>query len=933
MCFSLSFFFSFRILEDHLLTILHSFKGNINLCAEALLRIPVDHPQFDYILIECLFSAMLRLPTKVLPEDLEESSFFLTRVLHRISQMQNSLVSIIETSLTSLLNHASQFDFQTMRVVADFFGYWLAVWDGRTRLLEEWLGLSIPPACMKVFVKESLENACRIRDRRELKSLLPECVYAYIPPEAIPVCPYTSAELEEQEILRSLKHSHSSSGISSLAYPPGYWEFQELQKLLLFSFKTPMLSKTSPGEGPSTSLSSRDRSNQKNGASSSSNGDSGSHGDSSSGRLHEEEASDERDRGEERNRSSSSMMTTGEGLQDEREEQERKEEEEGDSSASTSSPSFQTSSGNQENNFPFSGETLSKKEKKSKRKNGEESEEEKRERMRLQLARFLLQRLGRRTWKKKKSTSLSRREKAQSYQNITLSSGGGRGRGGEEEESSTNGVSDPSVALSSSPHLISGGGGGEEGMNSHTASAALERSSPNGEAENLKALEAGKNEDEDVKKQEKLSEKRSGKEEEDDLCVYTDAYEEDGEGHIWNCSALTQLLVYSLLHRGLKTLTHSERLVENYSSVFSFLKQGAGRIAYRALKASERQLRKRDERERRKKTKEGHLQAERSKRDDDMHRGDEEKKTGGGEEEEEEVMMNEEEEEEEKRRRRRKAREDETLDNSSSSSEDEDDDELSEGGGGREEEEDDEEEEEQDVMGEDEEDEDDGLTREERRILQVENAILTAIFGFWKNSQQKTVMTLRHFERFGVVSKEAIIRFIFESLSGVDRDDSRIMEVFDLLFQLCINDFRLKGGDDSLMHVKDILHMALTGFMREFLQEEQPSRRLSLHSRLLYIARDYAQYINVHRLTDQIGDSVTEEFHQLLVISSQVQSEYYHMNREGEGLLDSLYTNANEDDILDNRPSSASARGGGLNDIEDEEDHDMMAVGGGGEGS
>lgn len=77
---------------------------------------------------------------------------------------------------------------------------------------------------------------------------------------------------------------------------------------------------------------------------------------------------------------------------------------------------------------------------------------------------------------------------------------------------------------------------------------------------------------------------------------------------------------------------------------------------------------------------------------------------------------------------------------------------------------------------------------------------------------------------------------------------------------------------------------------------------------------------------------MTEELHQLLVISGQVQSEYYHMDREGEGLLDSLYPRAGtEEESAENHPSSSSAGAGGLlNDLE--EDHDMMG-GGGEEGS
>lgn len=44
--------FVYRILEDHILTTLKTFEGNVALCAEQLLRIPVEHQQFEYMLVE-----------------------------------------------------------------------------------------------------------------------------------------------------------------------------------------------------------------------------------------------------------------------------------------------------------------------------------------------------------------------------------------------------------------------------------------------------------------------------------------------------------------------------------------------------------------------------------------------------------------------------------------------------------------------------------------------------------------------------------------------------------------------------------------------------------------------------------------------------------------------------------------------------------------
>ncbi|ESS34401.1 putative nuclear cap-binding protein [Toxoplasma gondii VEG] len=663
------------ILEDHFLTLLYSFRDNVTLCAEALLRVPVDHDQFDYVLVECLFSAMLRLPHAPLAADAADASFFVTRVIQRACQMQNSLVGVVEASLTSLLKHAAQFDFQSMRVLADFFAYWLNLWEGRMSLLEEWLSLSIPPACVKVFVRHAFEKAFRFRYRPNLLELLPDCVIPYIPPEPIPACPYTAEPPHESLPLPGAPPPPPAAELPlTITSYPGHLEFLEVQKLLFFSFRQ-------PGDAG--------RQAQKAGAHS--RGASNVAGDREAA-LDEHEA--EREECEERGE---------DGEKEEREEEREEREEEREERA--------------------------------------DREDDKRAWMQYKLAKLLRGRLHRKTWKKRERRSFS-----------------------------------------------------------ESAEDAVDASSKRGLNDESR--------EEETKDSRDAFEADSG------------PYEDDEEGHLWTLTDLSQVLVFALLARGLKTLTHSERLVENYFPVFQFLKKGASHKAFLEMRPAT---------------------LEAAGDDEDARDGDDS-----------DTEMEEEADEE-------------------------------------------------------------GLTKAERRSQEVEEAFLKAIFDFWKHSRQKTVLTVRHFQRFDVVSKEGVVRFVFDSLTPTDRDDSRVMELFDLLLQLSIQEFESKKetalqlsqdcSDDAernargkavsaaveaLEAVQTLLHFIVVGFMRELLREDQAARRVSLHARLLYLARDYGRYIDVSRLHVHIGDAMTDELNQLLTVSSQVQTQYFFLDREPGGLLGSL---------------------------------------------
>ncbi|CBZ56151.1 putative nuclear cap binding protein [Neospora caninum Liverpool] len=689
------------ILEDHFLTILHNFRDNVTLCAEALLRVPVDHDQFDYVLVECLFSAMLRLPRAPLATDVEDTSFFVTRVFQRVCQMQNSLVGVVEAGLTSLLKHAAHLDFQSMRVLADFFAYWLNLWEGRMSLLEDWLSLSIPPACVKVFVRHAFEKAFRFRYRPNLLELLPDCVLPYIPPEPTPACPYTAEPPQQNLPLPGAPPPPPAAELPlTVTSYPGHLEFLEVQKLLLFSFRK------REGAGPTHA--------RALGAGGRGVRDGGAARRPARGDADEETEEDSKPDGEEGH------------------------EEGGDGAMNEAHDDEEAGQGGE-------GE-----------KEREETEGGKRDWMQYGLARLLRSRLHHKTWRKRDPHAFSSSDSAEDHDAAVDASkrGTGEDQDGEEEPKASK------------------GGEGE---------AFREGAFP---------------------------------------------YEDDDDGHVWSLTDLAQVLVFALLARGLKTLTHSERLVENYFPVFRFLKEGATQKALREMQPAA-------------------LKA----------RGDTREECG----EESDVEMDDEEEDEDPA-------------------------------------------------------DEEGLTKAERRAQEVEEAFLKAVFDFWKHSRQKTVLTVRHFERFGVVSKEGVIRFVFESLSPGDRDDSRVMELFDLLAQLSIQDFDVKKetalqlkdacGEDAekiaeaaqaataaaeaLEGVHTLLHFILIGFMRELLREEQDARRLTLRARLLYLARDYGKFIDVPRLQGQIGDSMTDELNQLLTVSSQVQTQIFFLDREPGGLLGPL---------------------------------------------
>ncbi|PFH38061.1 hypothetical protein BESB_004020 [Besnoitia besnoiti] len=670
------------ILEDHFSTILRNFRDNVTLCAEALLRVPVDHEQFEFVLVECLFSAMLRLPHAPSPGDVSETPFFITRVLHRVCQMQNLLVGVTEAGLTSLLKHAAHFDFQALRVLADFFAYWLNVWEGRMSLLEEWLGLSIPPAYLKVFVQHAFEKAFRFRYRPHLLELLPECVLPYTPPDAVPSCPYT-AEAPQQS-LAFPGAPPPPVGLMTLTSYAGHIEFSEVQKLLLFSFK-----KREGGIPPPPESDIRAR------------------------RMQSEDE-------------------TGAGGSDQPAQEEGMEAE-------------------------ADAETRERSER--------DAEEQKRDLMRYELARLLRGRLHRKTWKRRPGFSHDG-ERPGVFPPPPQPSSPSKKRSGEEDEPRDDAEEEPR----------------EEGDDARTP------------------------------------------------------YEDDeAEGHVWSLTDLAQVLVFALLTRGLKTLTHSERLVANYFPVFEFLKRGATKKALRAMQPPD-------------------FETQNAQRPGEV-------------DDESDVELEDEEE-----------RGDEAE-----------------------------------------------MSKAERRSQEVEEAFLKAIFDFWKNSRQKTVLTVRHFERYGVVSKEGTVRFVFDSLSATERDDSRIMELFDLLLQLSIEGFELKkekalalvqtrgsadeedeqkreerqaavaAAAEAAGAVQTLLHFILIGFMRELLREEHAPRRIALEARLVYLARDYARFVDLPRLQEQIGDSMTDDLHQLLALSKQVQTQFFFLDREPGGLLGPLAAELDDD--------------------------------------
>ncbi|KAL8450054.1 hypothetical protein Emag_003428 [Eimeria magna] len=129
---------------------------------EPILRLPATLEHVDVPLQPHDRCEMLRMPRSPVIRGPSGAPFTYSRLLQRLCQLQNSVGSVVEILLSSLVRRAYDLDHEALLVLSDFFGYWLNAWGGPSKLLDEWLAVAKAPPSTRLFVKLSLEKAMRI---------------------------------------------------------------------------------------------------------------------------------------------------------------------------------------------------------------------------------------------------------------------------------------------------------------------------------------------------------------------------------------------------------------------------------------------------------------------------------------------------------------------------------------------------------------------------------------------------------------------------------------------------------------------------------------------------------------------------------------------------------------------------------------------------
>jgi hypothetical protein len=101
-------------------SVVHAFSDTHTLCAEALLRLPVAHDQFEVELVNFIFGEMLRQPSCLHPVPL-----FFYRVIQSLAMYQASLVPLIHDAIHLIVQKNCKWDFQILKTFTKFVALWL----------------------------------------------------------------------------------------------------------------------------------------------------------------------------------------------------------------------------------------------------------------------------------------------------------------------------------------------------------------------------------------------------------------------------------------------------------------------------------------------------------------------------------------------------------------------------------------------------------------------------------------------------------------------------------------------------------------------------------------------------------------------------------------------------------------------------------------
>lgn len=166
------------VVEDYALTTIESFGRDAEECSKQLLGIPFMHPHFEAVVIEIIFSQMLRLPSPpLLP-------LFYSRLLQAILEKQASAKALVEQAYGALFEHVPDLDEECLETLAEAFAYHLML----HKYEADWAPFTGEGVADQVqrFIRRVLERLQRLSFHQNLLHRLPEAIHAYIPPEPVP---------------------------------------------------------------------------------------------------------------------------------------------------------------------------------------------------------------------------------------------------------------------------------------------------------------------------------------------------------------------------------------------------------------------------------------------------------------------------------------------------------------------------------------------------------------------------------------------------------------------------------------------------------------------------------------------------------------------------------------------------------------------------
>jgi len=165
-------------LEDYILLTMESFARDVEACSKQLLMFPFLHQQFEAVIVETIFSQMLRLPSPpLLP-------LFYQRLLQACVEKQKSMGKLIEHTYAVLIERLHDLDEECMESLAEAFAYHL-VHNGYQTDWAPFTGDQVAVQTQR-FMRRTLERLLRLSFHQNLVHRLPEAVRSYIPQEPSP---------------------------------------------------------------------------------------------------------------------------------------------------------------------------------------------------------------------------------------------------------------------------------------------------------------------------------------------------------------------------------------------------------------------------------------------------------------------------------------------------------------------------------------------------------------------------------------------------------------------------------------------------------------------------------------------------------------------------------------------------------------------------